>query len=123
MFINPSTLYPFMTWVVVISGNSTIFFILSHFDEYSQIKKLEIISALLCHFNLSCSCLKGIFPKIIIVSQGWFRLSYLMYGRIIGSGALSDLILDLWLLKISLGGVFLIFSPYPNPYPNPMGQN
>ena len=50
-----------------------------------------------------------------------------------GSGALPGLMLDLGLLKVSLGGGFFLFlapaggsilaGPYPHPYPNPAGQS
>ena len=48
-------------------------------------------------------------------------------GKIVGSAALNGKMLDLGLLKISLGGVFVGGSNpvghCPNPVPNPAGQS
>ena len=54
-----------------------------------------------------------------------YVLSIMHDRKIFGSGALSGLMMDLGLLKISLGGVFFLFldpaEPYPNPIRNPAG--
>ncbi len=65
------------------------------------------------------------FKRAELLWSLWWTL-FLLLNTYFGSGALSDLMLDLGLSKIikwAHGVFFPISSPYPKPFPKPVGQS